>query len=82
MSFWTTKDGKEIKYKDLKTSHLVNILKYIKKKSCEGITLMSGGGFDSDEMWYDEETINGEEALQHFDYYGLKSELNKRNDGE
>jgi len=76
--YWTIKGGKEIEYKDLGDSHLINILHYIKKKSDEGLTLMSGGGFDSEEIWYDEYTLFGEEVLEHFDYKYLLKEAKRR----
>ena len=57
--YWKTKDGKLVKYKDLKDSHLWNILKWIERKAEEGITIMTGGGFDLDDMWYDENTLEG-----------------------
>ena len=62
MKFHKTKDGKKIKLADLETSHLENIIKWIERKSKEGLTVRMGGGLCAEDMWYDEETYYGEEA--------------------
>ena len=79
MNYWTTKDGDEIAYKDLDDNHLLNIIKLINKKAIEGCTICSGGGHDPDEMWYDEETIYGEDVKQYFHLNDLMREAKKRN---
>jgi len=78
-NIWTTKEGKEIKYKDLEDSHLLNILRYVKKsaKELDG-ELIDGGGdsWDVDSMW----AVEGSEEdwLEKFDYTGLTKEALKR----
>jgi len=75
---WITKNGHRILYKDLEDDHLLNILKWIEKKSKDGFTLLTGGGCFPDEMWYDEIYLEGREVKKHFDYYNLKKEALKR----
>lgn len=76
--YWETRDGRSIEYKDLDDGHLLNILKWIKIRAEEGMTMMSGGGSDACDMWYDEYTIYGNEVLEQFDYQGLIKEAKKR----
>lgn len=78
MKKWITKDGVEIPYKKLKDDHLANILNFIYKKSKEGVRCICGGGSDSDDIWYDEETIFGEDVKVKYGYYELKKEQRRR----
>lgn len=78
MKYHITKEGKKIKLSDLETSHLKNIVKLIKRRAKEGVTISSGGGYFSDEIWYDEETIYGKKAKEHLGYKLYKKELKKR----
>ena len=76
-SVWTTRDGDQIKYCDLETDHLQNILKLIERKADEGMEIRWGvcdsfgidGGCD---------IISGGKVLERFNYYGLKKELDSR----
>ena len=78
MKYHITREGKKIKLCDLELGHLKNILKWIEKKADEGITIRRGGGFTAEDMWYDEEELYGERALEYLNYYQYKAELNKR----
>lgn len=78
MKFHKTKDGKKIKLSDLDTDHLTNIIKWIKRKSEEGLTIGYGGGYDTDDMWYDETTYYGKEAKKKLNYSDYKDELKRR----
>jgi len=74
---WTTKEGKEIEYKDLEDSHLLNILKLIERKAKElDGEVIDGGGFDAEDIWYIEGTE--EEWREKFGYSRLKKEAKKR----
>lgn len=78
MQYWETKDGEQIPYSKLKDSHLLNILKWIERRAESGITILSGGGVDSEDMWYEEYEIEGDEVLERYDYKGLLKEAKKR----
>jgi len=82
IKYWETKDGEKIAYKDLKDDHLLNILKWIKRRAEDGVTVTTGGGnwFDaeSNDFWYEEYKIKGDEVLEKYDYEGLLSEARKR----
>jgi len=78
MKTWETKQGDFIPYKKLEDSHLLNILKWIEKRAKEGMTLQYGGGHDAEDMWYEEEEIEGKEVLERYDYKGLVKEAKKR----
>lgn len=76
---WKTKDGREIKYKDIEDRHLLNILKSIEKWSREGVqTRLNMGYGDGDYVEYYYRTAYGKEVKDHFDYIGLKREATRR----
>jgi len=76
----TDKEGNETELKDLKLSHLINIINFIKRKSKEGLTVRYGGcGCYAEDMWYDEETYFGKRVKQYFNYKEYKKELERRN---
>jgi hypothetical protein len=80
MKFHKTKDGKKILLSDLELSHLENIIKWIERKSVQGLTVMcGGGGVDAEDMWLDEETYYGDKAKKELNYDKYIFELNRRN---
>jgi hypothetical protein len=78
MEYWETQDGTEIEYKKLEDDHLLNILKFIKRKAKEGVEIGGGQyyGEGEEDFWTD--TLYGNEVLQHFDYKGLRTEAKRR----
>jgi hypothetical protein len=78
MEYHKTKNGTKIKLKDLKLSHLKNIIRWIDRKAAEGLIVRTGGGSTAEDMWYDEDTYYGEDARRHLNYYDYKAELSKR----
>ena len=77
MKVWMTLNGTEIPYKKLEDSHLVNIIKYVKRKAKElDGEIIRGGGYDMDDMWTEEG--DEEDWLKEYDYKGLLREYNKR----
>lgn len=80
MKIWTTKERIDIPYSKIEDRHLLNILKYIEKKSKEGITIMVGSvaGDEPDDWWSDKYKIYGKEVLKRLDYQGLLEEARNR----
>jgi hypothetical protein len=76
---WKTKDGKELKISDMKTSYIENCIKMLERNAEKGIEIVEDYcycGDDDFKIGY----INGELYLNHTPYKSLKKELNKRND--
>jgi len=77
--YHTTKDGEIINLLDLETSHLKNIIQYIKRKSVDGLRTWEGGcGSVAEDMWCEEETLFGDVVLEALGYRDYVAELNKR----
>ncbi len=72
------KNGNTTKINDLTTGHLKNIIRLIRRKAKEGVTIRDGGGSEPDDMWYTEETIRGDEVLRHMHHEMYAAELTKR----
>jgi len=75
---WETRDGREIEVKDMTNSHLVNAIKYCKKRAKEGVEIGGGQyyGEGEEDFWID--TLFGKEALSIIGYYGLLREARRR----
>jgi len=77
----TTKSGEEIALEDITDEHLNNIIAYLKHKAQKGILVQHGGGwtFEPDTLWYNEEIVYGDEALEymHYDEYIAEQERRK-----
>ena len=81
MGFYhTTKEGQKIALSDIELGHLNNICQFLLRRAKEGIMIQYGSGVSPNDgdIYYDRETIYGEEALQHLNYYQYKKELDKR----
>lgn len=76
--YWTTAIGEEIEYREIENKHLIAILFWIKDRAEKGITVFNGGGFDPDDMWYDEYELQGSEVLKRYDYANLFKEAIRR----
>jgi len=74
---WTTVNGQKIPYKNLETSHLKNIIKYIERRAGEGIDIIVTNGCTYG-PYCDVETIYDDEVYEYYDYKELKKELAKR----
>ena len=77
--YWETKEGKRIKIRDLTDGHLLNIIKFVKRKAKAGIPACRCGGHNPDEYWFTECDIKGDKALKFLGYGRLKKEATKRN---
>jgi hypothetical protein len=74
-----TKDGETIPLRNLTDSHLVNIIKYIEKRSKEGICVVPAYyGVDMMDMDFNEEVLYGQKALDIMNYDAYVNELNRR----
>lgn len=77
--YWTTAGGDDIPLRELEESHLLNILHFIEKRAETGLLRqVGGGGWDVDDMWYDEWTIEGDEVLEYFNYKDIIKEIKRR----
>lgn len=81
MKVWITNDGTEIPYKELKDSHLLNILKWIERKTKDGTVRLvgyCGFGDDMGDNCCDVEEVSESDLKKYLDYYGLRKEAKKR----
>ena len=74
---WETKDGQEIPVSQLTDGHLLNILRFIKRKAKEGITNSYIMDIDIPDVIFEEE-LYGQEVLDFFNYKELEKEAKKR----
>ena len=75
---WTTKDGRELKLKDIDNHHLLNILKMLRRQKKEGATRIRGFIFGNEvdaweeEIWNDDEEETLRTIRKEFKKRGLK----------
>jgi hypothetical protein len=74
----TTKDGRKIRLDEMSNRHLDNTIAMLKRISEAGLVVGYGGGHDTDEMWYEEDTLYGVDALRMLHYEEYLSERNLR----
>ena len=73
-----TRDGQRIPLNEMSDSHLLNTIKFLKRKAQKGVVISYGGGVEADEIWYDEDVIYGMEALDHLNYTIYVEEARRR----
>jgi len=73
-----TKDGRQIPIRDMTDSHLAATMVMMERLAAEGVTVQDGGGTYAEDMWYDEETLYGHEALEHLGYEHYEREQRRR----
>jgi hypothetical protein len=78
MKVHTTKDGKKIKLCNMTDDHLQATISLLERKAEEGVTVRMGGGSCAEDMWYDEDTLYGNEALERLGYVEYVKERNRR----
>lgn len=76
-----TRGGDKIALEDLSDTHLINILKWQKRKAKEGIVTIYGSGssYDIACMNYDVEELYGKEALERLNFGTYLKEAIRRN---
>lgn len=73
------RDGKVIEISEMGDQHLLNTIKLMQRKASSGVTVHYGGGGPlAEDMWYDEEIIKGDEALESFNYNAYVTEEKRR----
>ena len=78
MKIHTTKDGTKIKLCDMTDSHLAATIRLFERRAKEGVTVRMGGGSCAEDMWYDEDTLYGDEALEELGYSDYIKERDRR----
>lgn len=73
-----TKDGEKIKLCKMTDSHLDATIRLFERRAKEGITVGTGGGSCAEDMFYDEDTLYGEEALEVLEYDEYVKERDRR----
>jgi hypothetical protein len=73
--YWITADDKKILISKLTDSHLLNIIAMLEKYAEEGLSISYGGGFDGDDMWYEEEDLYGQDVYDFFEKNGSYERL-------
>lgn len=72
------RDGKEIEISAMSDTHLIHTCRMFQWKAISGITVASGGGYNTDDIYYDEDHLIGQEALDAMSYNEYEKELLKR----
>ena len=78
-NFHIDKNGVKMKISELTDSHLINIIKMIKRKSKEGLFFGFGCGSEPESFHYDFEEYYGDEVKEKLNYKSYKKEAKKRN---
>jgi len=68
MKVHTTKDGKKIRLCDMTDDHLSATIRLFERRAEEGVTVRMGGGCCAEDIWYDEDTLYGDDALEQLGY--------------
>jgi len=73
-----TADGHFILLSKMSDSHLENTMLMIKRHAHSGVKVIRGGGHDDGDMWYDEDILYGQEALDQLGFKYYQEEYAKR----
>lgn len=78
MRIHRTRDGVKIRLCDMTDAHLIATIRLLERKAKKGVVCRSGGGSCAEDIWYDEELLEGEEALSYLGYFDYLKELKRR----
>ena len=78
MKYHTDRDGNKKLIKDLETSHLENIIRFIDRQAESGFTIRYGGGMTDEDIYYDEDHFEGDEVRELMNYTDYTNELKNR----
>ena len=78
MEIHTTREGKKIRLRDMTDSHLAATIRLFERRAKDGVTVRMGGGSCAEDIWYDEDTLSGEEALDRLGYADYVKERDRR----
>ena len=78
MKMHTTKDGRKIRLQDMTDAHLSATISLFERRAEKGIAVTTGGGYCAEDIWFDEEVVFGEEALEHLGYADYVKERDRR----
>ena len=70
--YWETKDHKKIKISDMETSHIENVIKYLKKNT-NFYDEVGGDYWNIDSWWYEDNSHLVDKKIEE-----LENELEKR----
>jgi len=72
-----TKDGRVMDLSEMTDTHLINTIKYIKRRAKEGVVIQYGAGSDGD-FYYDEEELFGTRAEEFLELPAYVKEAKRR----
>ena len=72
-----TNSGEEIRLEDLNTTHLINIIKQIKRRAESGVRVELSG-LDEGRAWQRESIVYGDTALKLLNYSAYITEVKRR----
>lgn len=77
--YHTTRGGTKIPIHEMTDQHLINTIKWQRRKAAEGLTVRYGGiGIADDEPWYDEDHLTGKDALHYLCHEEYVAEAHRR----
>lgn len=73
-----TREGARIKIRDMSDRHLLNTIRLFLRYAKNGLTVSCGGGFDADDICYNEDVLYGEEAMEELNFQAYVREAKRR----
>lgn len=73
---WTTKDGRDIPIEEMTDAHLLNTIRFVRRRAKEGIWVVKWWDVETGDSDVDYES--GKRALRRMKYKALKAEAKRR----